>query len=108
MREYILYIREEPKLEEPIEVELRDKDTRERLNVQAIITTKAPADPEKEGYHKVWLWEVDKYKAREPHWWVKILKPLEEEEEEVRPRVRPTRRPGGLLRSLIEKAQEEE
>ncbi|HKZ51138.1 MAG TPA: hypothetical protein VJ256_05210 [Dehalococcoidia bacterium] len=128
MREFILYFREVPfayqksasssvdevplfqvKLDEPIEVlELRDRFTKERLMVRAIVTANPQAGEE---YDKVWLWEATEYRAREPSLWIKILGQVEEEEEEeVVPRARPSirRRAGGLIRSLIEEAEEKE
>lgn len=107
MKEYEVYFekKEDLKLGEEMEFSVRDKESFEEFNVRAIV-----GDKEEEGWDRLWVEFGGMLGIARTPYYIKILEVKEEPEVELVVKVDKTRlaqRRGGMIRSLLEKENEE-
>ena len=107
MKDYFLYsdVSGDPPQNREIELEVRDQATMEKVRVKAIVSRFHAELP---GADNLWLRDERAYRdtRSDNPWAIQVLQEIEEEVDEVKVRPRapvpPSRKKGGLLKSLIQ------
>lgn len=99
------------KIGEEMEVQLRDRDTFEEINVKAIISDKKEDfDPDERD--NLWVWFGGHLGINREQWYIKILEEKKEEIEEVavKKKVKTSlgQRRGFMIQSMIEERQKKD
>jgi len=113
MKDYEAYFenRDSVKIGEEMELEVKDRDTFEEIEVKAVISDKeedfAPGE-----YDNLWIEFGDNLGINRERWFIKVLEKVEEEVEEVviKKKVKTSlgQRRGFMIRSMIEERQKKD